>query len=428
MTTMIETILNILSEYNIRTFLINEDIIDTEELFFIKQNLNLSRNKSVSEYEITVYRDFNDNGTYMRGSASCVINNCMTKQEITKSILSTYEAALCVKNSYYKLPHGDAMFTESDCCNDLISLTNDMLNSFDIANAIFSADTNTTYFINSAEIFITTTKSHIINSNGINISYAKVDYSGEYVVQCTSPNDVELYDSFHFSSKDSNITDSLKAKVSSMLNMVKDRGCAITYNPRSAYDNIILEGVCVSELFNYYLKRLDASMIYQKYSTFNIDCPISKHTVTKDLINIFLAPKESYSREGIRLLSTPLISNNIAKCITGNSRFSFYLGLKPIGEYQSYKMSAGTTSLNEMERKPYLKIVNFSDFQMDELTGQFGGEFRLAYYYDGNTTTPVTNGSISGNINEIIKCITFSKEMQSSYTFNGPLAISFLRY
>ena len=88
-------------------------------------------------------------------------------------------------------------------------------------------------------------------------------------------------------------------------------------------------------------------------------------------------------------------------------------------------MECGDTSISEIQKEPYLKIVSFSDFQMDEFTGQFGGEYRLAYYFDGKNTIPVTNGSISGNINDIIGNILFSSEKQSSYYFDGPLAISY---
>lgn len=448
---MIERIIDVLSQNDIQNFLINENKINTEELFFIRKSLNLTRNKHVTKYEVTLYRDFSINDTLYRGSASCTLNPSMSDNEISDNIMSAYEAALSVKNPYYKLPHGNAMFT----CNDTLEFSDEKsdnnasdvdlsinamsadnrsadriysnyLTANDIAAALFEPDVNSDYYINSTEIFVTSTISRIINSNGINVSYKSVIYSGEFVVQCTLPSDVELYQDFKYSDKDSNISDSLRTKVIDALKMVSDRAGAIPFSSGFSYENVVLEGSCVGDLFYYYLRRLDASMIYPKYSSFEIGSKIISDVSTdSDIINITLNPKIPFSNEGIPLKELELIKDNTARYITGNARFSFYLGINPTGEYNSYKMKCGKHSLCDLKSRTYLRIVNFSDFQMDELSGQVGGEFRLAYYFDGSKEIPVTNGSISANINDIANRLLLSKESQTSYSFEGPLAISY---
>lgn len=475
MNNMIDRIIEVLSQNDIQNFLINENIIETQELFYIKHSLNLTRNKNVSKYEITLYRDFVYNDTNMRGSASCLLNSSMSDMELNENILSAYEAALSVRNPYYKLPHGDATFVESDnifstknhftdssadtagsldlSANKSVNETDD-LSATDIVNALFVNDTiseTTNAFINSTEIFITTSTYRIINSNGVNASYSLTTYSGEFVVQCTSPADVELYNDFKYSSKDDNILNSLSTKVANALIMVKDRSIAKAFSNDMKYDTVILEGQCVGELFNYYLKRLDASMIYPKYSSFDIgksvitECELSNTPdsdksinsdktrcidsdscrTLPDKLNITLTPKLPYSCEGIALKRLELIKNNIAQYITGNARFAFYLGINPTGECDCYKLECGNTSIEQLKSGRYLRVVNFSDFQMDSLSGQIGGEYRLAYYCDGTKEIPVTNGSISANINDIVKNIKLSSESQNSYNFDGPLAISY---
>jgi PmbA protein len=42
----------------------------------------------------------------------------------------------------------------------------------------------------------------------------------------------------------------------------------------------------------------------------------------------------------------------------------------------------------------------FSDFRLDGVTGDFGAEIRLAYWFDGEKKIPVTGGSISGSVQE----------------------------
>ncbi|MBQ1878698.1 MAG: TldD/PmbA family protein, partial [Erysipelotrichaceae bacterium] len=54
----------------------------------------------------------------------------------------------------------------------------------------------------------------------------------------------------------------------------------------------------------------------------------------------------------------------------------------------------------------------FSSFVMNPMTGDFGGEIRLAYYYDGKTVTPVTGGSMTADISEVIKTIRLSRETE----------------
>jgi len=62
-----------------------------------------------------------------------------------------------------------------------------------------------------------------------------------------------------------------------------------------------------------------------------------------------------------------------------------------------------------MKKEPYLYVVSFSDFSMDSLSGYFGGEIRLAYLFDGEKVTPVTGGSVSGNLLELQKDMAFDQ-------------------
>jgi predicted Zn-dependent protease len=89
------------------------------------------------------------------------------------------------------------------------------------------------------------------------------------------------------------------------------------------------------------------------------------------------------------------------------------------------RVNNGTISMEEMKKGPYLHVVQFSDFQMDALSGYFGGEIRLAYLYDGETVTPVTGGSINGNMLELQKNMVFSTERYKNSKYDGPLAVRF---
>ena len=66
--------------------------------------------------------------------------------------------------------------------------------------------------------------------------------------------------------------------------------------------------------------------------------------------------------------------------------------------------------VEEMKKDPYLEIIQFSSFVMNPMTGDFGGEIRLAYYYDGKTVTPVTGGSITCNMQDSLSSMYFSRK------------------
>lgn len=429
---MLNTIIDILSENNIQNFLINECKEHTKELFFVKHSIDQSRSKDVLKYDITLYKDFSlpkykDN--IYRGSSTCQITPAMTKDEITNKIKTTYNTASLVKNNYYPLAKGDEIYStdSNSSTNDLyIPNENENLTTSDLAKAAFDADNSSSKdsFINSLEIFETTQHVRIINSNGFDKTYTTKIFSGEYVVQSTIKEDVELFYQFEFNDTSKDICKKLASQITSSLKMAKDRSLAIDItetNYNKDCKKIILQGDFLSELFNYYLSRSDASLIYQGYSNFKPDLEIPSNTD----ISITTMPTVPYSREGIKLAQYPVVKHNKIVNILGDLRFSFYMRINPLGTYNSYKMNPGNAGISDYQNNTYLRITNFSDFQTNALTGEFGGEFRLAYYYDGTKEIPVTKGSFSGNIKDILSSLELSKEIRETISYQGPKWISF---
>jgi hypothetical protein len=67
-------------------------------------------------------------------------------------------------------------------------------------------------------------------------------------------------------------------------------------------------------------------------------------------------------------------------------------------------------SEEELRAGRYLEVVEFSDFQVDSVTGDLFGEIRLAYWHDGESVTPVSGGSISGSMRELAGEMFLSRE------------------
>ena len=68
----------------------------------------------------------------------------------------------------------------------------------------------------------------------------------------------------------------------------------------------------------------------------------------------------------------------------------------------------------------YLEVVEFSSFEVDDVSGDMAGEIRLGYLHRQNQVMIVSGGSVSGNMAELIKTIRFSRELSQYNNFLIP--------
>lgn len=286
--------------------------------------------------------------------------------------------------------------------------------------ALYEEDCNEKAFINNFELFVEETSVKIVSSNGIDVAYKNREVKGEFVTQCKHPVDVETYQNFAY---DSLALENFKDLVRTALKMSEDRSLA-NVMPKAGNTNIILSDKYMKDFIGFYAGRADAAYIYQKYSNYEIGKDVQGNDTTGDRLNIQFGVSKPFSNEGVRMSKRPLLENGVVKTIHGGMRFCHYLGVEQIGTYEKVLLPAGRVSLDEMKKGPCLHIVNFSDFDMDVMSGHFEGEIRLGYYYDENqNVTLVTGGSVNGNIFEAQKNFVFSKEMQELDGYEGPKAV-----
>ena len=106
-----------------------------------------------------------------------------------------------------------------------------------------------------------------------------------------------------------------------------------------------------------------------------------------------------------------LMEESVPKKFVGSRKFSQYLGLEDSFMVSNWCVSGGRKSADELRNGKFLEIVEFSDFQVDSMTGDIFGEIRLAYYHDGEgDVTPVSGGSVSGSMLDNIAHLQMSRE------------------
>ncbi len=414
---MTEQILAALAQLGIKTYLISETDKESLECFFVKKRLDLKRSTDTKEVEVTVYRAFEKDGKDMLGSSIVQIHPGQGKEEILDVLAGAYRAAALVSNPYYELPSGRK--EEPVPANGRFAADGLAESMKNVCQELFAADHRTDVFLNSAEVFLRRHKTHILNSSGVDVRYETYDVWGEYVVQCVEPQDVETYHQFKY--RDLEAGD-LQKRVEEAFETTLARARA-SKAPKAGVYTVLLSGDQVKTLFDYYLSRASTNMVYQKYSNYEVGCQVQGGQVEGDLLTIRLKAKDPYSPEGIPMKDRTLLEEGVLKTLHGGARFAYYLGVEPTGKYRCISVPVGSTPLEEMKSKPYLHLVSFSDFQMDDFTGHFGGEIRLGFLYDGETVTPVTGGSVSGSILDVQDRLTFSKERYHSADYDGPFAV-----
>lgn len=414
---MIERIKNALARCGIALWRINERREETAELFFVKKALDTRRVKDVCKYEVTVFRDVSGQDGERRGFTSVQLISSMDDTQLDEQLKGAYYAAQFAANPRYDLPDP----VQAPMVEKTGELTEAPLSrsAGKMARALFAPDIHKDAFVNSAEIFVVRSFCRIVSSEGTDVSYTDANVEGEFVVQCKAPEDVEIHNQFKYGELDEA---ALSAKVGQALTFVRDRARAEKVLRSGAYE-LVLCGDEVAEVLSYYTTRSSANAVYAKYSTWQRGEDVQGE-VNGECLNMTLQATRPYSAEGIPMADLPLLEGGKLLAWHGPNRFCRYLGVKPTGDYDRVVCASGTVPFEELKKGPVLWAVTFSDFQMDAMSGHFGGEIRLAYLIEaGGAVTPVTGGSVNGSILEAQKDMVFSKERYLTAEYDGPYAV-----
>ena len=416
---MIERIRTALEKCGIAMWRVNETAEETAELFFVRRRLDTRRIKDVCKYEVTVFRDTEapEGGKPGRGFTSVPLVSSMDDAQLEEALQGAYYAAQFAANPRYDL----AAPVKAPPVEKTGPLAEHSLaeSAGRMAKALFAPDTREDAFINSAEVFVHRFRRRILSSEGTDVSYTDACVKGEFVTQCRQPEDVEIHNRFFY---DELNEQALSDKVAEALTFVRDRARARRVLKSGTYD-LILSGDAVGEVLTYYMRRSSASAVYAKYSTWQIGGDVQGEDVTGERLDLTLRAVDPYSIEGIPMADLPLLRSGRLQAYHGPNRFCRYLNVKPTGAYEKLSCANGTVPFEQLKKAPCLWAVTFSDFQMDAMSGHFGGEIRLAYLIDGDTVTPVTGGSVNASILVAQNNLAFSTERYTSAGYEGPYAM-----
>ncbi len=419
---MMDRIIKLLDSFKeIDDWKIVERDVEDQELFFVKSALDMNRAKQVKKFYVTVYKDFEEKGKKYRGSADFMIHSTMKSEEIKNIIKENIELCKFIKNPPYPIaiPAEEkslvlpSAYSKGNLSEWIYRLSEEM---YDVKNK--------DGWINSSEFFLSHLKMRIVNSKGVDVFNDNYNLYIEFVTTSMGDEEeVELYWDFENSDFESGM---VSGKTLEALKLTHERSIAIPM-PELKKIPVVLTGDAVSEFMKYYLYRSSAMYFYEHLSTSKVGDNLQGDHVDGDSITMHIDPfvkvssySASYDIDGMTLKKFDLIENGVMKRYWGDVRYSHYIGVEPTGHLTNFVVNGGKYSKDNLRSGRYLELLSFSDFQMDPVTGDFGGEVRLGRYCDGTRTIAVTGGSISGNVKDVQSELLLSKEIRRDKNFVGP--------
>jgi len=429
---MLALLLDRLEAFDGLEWLIRETKTRRLESYNIKKQSEMRREVETTSLNLVVYSTFSEDGKKYRGSYSTEIHPGTSPEELHAKIASGVLTASFIKDEYFPLvepsPAMAEVTTETDAHRAMA----------DLQAAFYSGDCRDAGHLSYSEFFITRNEKRILNSRGVDLSYTTYNIFVETAVhwQSQQGKEIEILESYQTSlpmvppSDTAAVCGMLKDRVAHLFAVAEKKSLARP-TPQVGDINILLTGECLAEFFCYYHSCADAQMVYQQLSTFKEGAMVQGAGDTPcDRLSLTLEPKlegsshsSPYDEYGLPLDSHTIIRDGKLLKYWGDTRFSSYLDIDPTGNILNFHVTGGTATGEDLRREPYLELVSFSDFQMDPVTGDFGSEIRLGFYFDGETTVPVTGGSISGNMAMVQDSLRMSVEERQYNHYRGPATI-----
>lgn len=386
------------------------------EMFFVKGSLETVRCSDSCDTTVTVYVAHES----FLGAADFPVYPSTTEAQLQALIEETAQQAKLICNPPYQLPANEAgeflvASNFSDFCPDTLAAM--------IANTVFDANRIENGSLNSVEIFVNRHRETVQNSRGLHKSQIRYDAMVEAIPTYNGDKQsVELYEQYNFSAFDE---ETLFQEIADKMSDVKARYEAV--KPANEITcNVILNKQEISTLVSGIASNLNYASVYSHATLFKKGDDIQK-APTGDVINLTMAGtipgnvrSRKFDSDGMTLGEIQIVKGGVAVNYYGANRYGQYLGEKPTGSLPCAHLAPGTLQDEEWRNAPYLEIVSMSGLQVSFFNDYIGGEIRLAYYFDGEKTIPVTGISISGSLSKVLSTIRFSSRETAFDGYVGP--------
>lgn len=412
---MDEKILELLKESGAAGWEVTDTVKEGWEFYFIRHELDQNRIVDTEHITVCVYESIGDGKEL--GSARMEIPAGSEESEVRDMIAQLRREASLVKNPYYELHHPGSGVPESQKAIDPAVIAEDFIRTMTELPETESED------INSYEIFTSSMKRRFINSNGIDVTSVYPESMIEVVVNARKDgHEIELYRNYTSGTCDAEM---LKKDLAETMQMGRDRLNAVS-TPALGSGDLVLAGPDAAKIYEYMTAHLSSDYIYRRFSDWAIGTEAVKEVkgdrfTVKSVAHLKNSSHNTgYDSEGAAVRDLVLMNNNVPEAYCGSQQCAYYLGLKDCFRAQNYEICGGSRSAEELRSGNYLEVAEFSDFQVNPMTGDLAGEIRLGYLHQDGKVKIVTGGSVSGNMHVLMKEMYGSKEQRQYDTMVIP--------
>ena len=396
----LDTLLNVLKTSGADAWEVTDKTEKGWEFYFIRHSLDQHRVKDVRSFAVKVYKKFDD----CLGSAQANVPADATEAEMRGIVEGLCRDASYVRNPAYTLnsPAGPSPAGEAEAI-DLEAISGDFIRT------LASVPETETEDLNSYEIFAGSVIRRFLNSEGIDVTDVYPSSMVEAVVNARKDgHEIELYRLFKSGTCN---REQLTQELTEALTYGRDKLVTVS-TPNLGRADVVFSTDPAKELYWYFIDRLAAGMVFRGMSDWKIGDTVAPENMTVQAVKTLpnSSKNTAWDEEGAPIRDLDLIGHGKAAAYWGSRQFSQYLGLESSFIASNFAVSGGTESAADLRTGDFLEVVEFSDFQADAITGDIAGEIRLGYLHQGDKVTPVSGGSVSGNIRELIDGFRFSRE------------------
>ncbi len=411
----IEDILTVLkTNTTISDYEINHQTKHSSELFFVKKKMELNRVVHTENITVTIYKDVEDK----RGSSVVVVTSADDVASFQKKIDSAISKAATALNPWFPLAQNQQIYVKTDTS---ISL-NDI--ALEVGNTIMQINQENGW-LNATEIFVSITEDEFLNSNDVKDSQSKLSIEFETIPTCSDgKEEYELYKYYRNNQFDAA---SIEKEIKDILSLASLRGQAKKLNEINIDTNVPI--YMYGDMNNLIVNNIKENTSYLSNVTHSnhYEC---NHPVSNTPFDLILkgsisgaSASSHFDEHGVVLKEIKIIEDGVCKQLHGDIQYGYYLKQEcPTG---SYPVAELITKQGIDTNEPHLIIDYFSAPQLEKESGYFGGEVRLARYFDGEKYIPLTGFSISGNVYEAMNEVGFSKEETVTRCYKGPKYFKF---
>lgn len=396
----LDTLLNVLKTSGADAWEVTDQEEKGWEFYFIRHSLDQHRAKDVRSFNVKVFKKFED----CLGSAEAAVPVDASEAEMRRTVEGLCSDASYVRNPAYTLNKPCAAEAEEQAEEiDLEAISGDFIRT------LASVPETETEDLNSYEIFASKITRRFLNSEGIDVT---VTYPSSMVEAVTNArkdgHEIELYRMFKAGTCD---REQLTWDLTEMLTCGRDRLVTVP-TPALHKADVVFSTDPALQLYEYFMDRTNTSMVFCGMSDWKVGDAVAPENMTVKAVRTLpnSSRNAAYDPEGAPIRDLALVENGKVVSYWGGRQFSQYLGMDSSFSASNFTVSGGTESAEALRSGDFLEVVEFSDFNVDSITGDIAGEIRLGYLHQNGKVTPVCGGSVSGSFPELAKTMRFSKE------------------